>query len=1517
MLSTGAGDVLQVRGANDTAYQPIPLDPDASPNQTALYLSPGRIIQSVSPPDGPPALRVYTRTSNSTFTTSSPLANTGYGWTGNVYAAADDGTFMTWAYDSNNSLYRPYVFLPRAEGQYTAIELDFAYANLSPPTDAPGVWLGGTCWALNVRDDAGGYTTPTLWGCGNDVAVESIAVSYATTDRPTFTYDVLVDDTCKTDIVNTVSIATTTPESAYGDNAASATIGFAKADLEVVVAVDRGVVDPDATGTDKQVTYAVTVTNHGGARADDVHLSATFPVGIDAAAFADYDEALAEIAPGASVVRTIGPLNVTSTIAEDQLRASFNVGSADTDCDATNNAASALTIVSAAPNVWVTKTGPATVRIGETIHWVVTYGNNGNDVATEPSITDVWPGATEVYSELDDLGPGDQDSLDVYGLVDNCLLIGQSITNTATISADIDIDESDNSASASTLVLGPLAQLAVDIVPSRGEAVFGESLTYTIHIRNVGSGPSGPFSVVAGALGTVIMDPLTPAWEFAELLPGQATSVSFETDVAINTGTIIADAIIAPMPGGMTCGSSVTAPVVVVNDATTDPSGLVIVKSADTQTTCQTGTIRWTLEVSKRAWGTASDDVRVVDEVPAGIAYLANTITGRGADAGAYPTTLAWDVGHLEPGDHLTLSYLTTAPAGASGMLFNTAQIFAGQVAEGFSNPAEIRTDCQGTLEIDQSFGADCALELGDLNFITVNYKNAGTIPLANVVVRSYLGDDWFLEGSNAPGGFDHDDASGIYSGRIGTLAPGASGSFLITVSAWNLDDGNIGINRLTATADGMLPVTSNQQARGVGGCDDADPCTTDACIDGACTHTPIPNCGEPVACDDDNDCSDTDNNACTVAHCDAGTCVLIAGNAGTQCRASNGACDVAEVCNGTETACPPDGVADANTTCRAKAGFCDVAETCDGQSPSCPDDALDTVSLCRPAEGECDTAEYCSGAVDCPVDTFGGTQECRPANGPCDVAEACNGSGPTCPADGFALGGVCRASNGVCDVVESCDGTGAACPSDDFDTGTPCRPSEGLCDVAEVCDGEGATCPPDIKVAATTECRASAGVCDPAEQCNGSDADCPADTLHTQTVCRPSLGFCDPAEQCNGSDVDCPADLRDAQTLCRVSAGVCDSPETCDGVDPNCPQDAKLGSNTPCRSSAGVCDPAEQCDGEGVDCPVDTLDATSECRPSAGICDQPETCDGSGPGCPADTFKTTECRASAGDCDLAEVCTGSDAACPDDVLRSGTICRDSDGACDVAEVCDGINATCPGDGFVADGNDCADGDLCNGDETCLEGTCTAGLALDCDDDQFCNGVESCDPTLGCRPGASPALGDQIDCTVDSCDEANDLIQHVPNNALCDDLDLCTTDRCDPVTGCVADAFVSEQVQCGVGACETIIGNTTCDPAIGPSGDDCEELLPDDLSETCNAIDDDCDGDVDEGFDTDCGPGLVFYAIVEDERGQPVGTIRCFKNTTSGVLDCTHRSDDPLTPDIDESLYLEVFDGLLCPAVAP
>jgi hypothetical protein len=259
--------------------------------------------------------------------------------------------------------------------------------------------------------------------------------------------------------------------------------------------------------------------------------------------------------------------------------------------------------------------------------------------------------------------------------------------------------------------------------------------------------------------------------------------------------------------------------------------------------------------------------------------------------------------------------------------------------------------------------------------------------------------------------------------------------------------------------------------------------------------------------CDDGVFCNGADT-------CQGGTCAVHAGDpcaAGAEC---------ARTCDEAAAACRDP----AGTTCATDGNPC-TTDACDGLG-ACVHPAGNAGTACRPSAGACDVAESCTGSSStCPADAFASSATvCRTAAGACDPAERCTGAGPACPADAWAAGGTpCRAAAGACDPIELCTGTGPTCPADGLAAaGTVCRAAAGACDVAETCSGSSAVCPADALAPATTICRAATDVCDLAETCTDSSAACPADTGLPD---GDGDGVCDARDTCPAVPNPVPAD--------------------------------------------------------------------------------------------------------------------------------------------------------------------------------------------------------------------------------------------------------------------------------------------------------------------------------------------------------------------------------------------------------
>lgn len=404
-------------------------------------------------------------------------------------------------------------------------------------------------------------------------------------------------------------------------------------------------------------------------------------------------------------------------------------------------------------------------------------------------------------------------------------------------------------------------------------------------------------------------------------------------------------------------------------------------------------------------------------------------------------------------------------------------------------------------------------------------------------------------------------------------------------------------------------------------------------------------------------------------------------------CRAQDGTCDVAEFCTGSSDQCPADDVRPDGFVCRAipagEAGACDPeAEVCDGVTKTCPPDSF------LPAGSECAVN---NDTNPCTVDECNGLQAacthvpgnagalCRAPVGSCDAPEVCTGSSATCPANvNFPAGHVCREATDLCDVEEVCTGLSNSCGPDQVrPSGFVCRAAEDACDADDVCDGTFKGCV-DVVQPVGTECRTSAGGCDPAELCDGVEKECPDDSLHPGGyVCRESEGPCDLIERCDGASVDCPVDaLRAAGEVCE-----CHESSQCTGADVECPGNDIVADGTQCDGPndntclnacfEGICRDGElvtetACCGNGILDPGETCDDGNQI--SGDLCPSgpSDSCQFAGSGILVRGGKGNPFRDRTG-CQLELAVTNpSNPVDRFGLPSSDQICEDNDPSCDL-----------------------------------------------------------------------------------------------------------------------------------------------------------------------------------------------------------------------------------------------------------
>jgi hypothetical protein len=316
---------------------------------------------------------------------------------------------------------------------------------------------------------------------------------------------------------------------------------------------------------------------------------------------------------------------------------------------------------------------------------------------------------------------------------------------------------------------------------------------------------------------------------------------------------------------------------------------------------------------------------------------------------------------------------------------------------------------------------------------------------------------------------------------------------------------------------------------------------------------------------------------------------------------------------------------------------------------------------------------------------------------------------------------------------------------------------------------------------------------------------------------------------------------------LCNVTAGT-PTAERCNGLDDNCDgaiDETWANKGQPCVAGVGACQQAGilacKADGSGVQCSAAAGPPTAE------------TCNGIDDNCDGaidETFTTKgqPCSVGQGICSRTGVNN-----CRTD--GSGVECNATPGAAGV-EACNGLDDNCNGqidETFTTKGQPCTSGqgvclrtgvNLCRVDGTGVQCNAVAGTV----GTETCNGLDdNCD---GVVDDPWPTKGQPCSAGVGECQRAGTLVCKGDGTGLaCNAVaggvvaETCNglDDNCNGFTD--EDFALGQDCAAGLGACARA-GHRICNPA-GGTRCDVDRGLP--HSERCgDRIDNDCDGTLDE-----------------------------------------------------------------------
>ena len=450
--------------------------------------------------------------------------------------------------------------------------------------------------------------------------------------------------------------------------------------------------------------------------------------------------------------------------------------------------------------------------------------------------------------------------------------------------------------------------------------------------------------------------------------------------------------------------------------------------------------------------------------------------------------------------------------------------------------------------------------------------------------------------------------------------------------------------------------------------------------------------------------------------------------------------------------------------------------------------------STSRPFEA-IDDAELrlspCSVDADCAAGL-----KCAPATGLCVECFNyldCEDSNP-CTFDFCGGDGLCvnKASEGECDDLDPCT-IGDHCESGEclFDT-------ELNCDDANQCTKD--LCQEDGCYHGNLE-----GLCDDGDPCNLGDY-CKIGTCvggATKLKCDDAnpctVNHCEPFTGCQFEPAPGPCDDGDPCT----AADQC-SDGSCSGAPVDC------GDGDACTSDVCIDGECEHAAPPAGDCEDDNGCTADSCDPLTGDClhlPLPGGCDDGSLCTSDDQCVEGSCLGTPKDCDDDNDCTEDEC----DVTNGECLFQPLTGACDDGNLCtvgdQCVDGACqPGSGFP----NCDDGNSCTGATCDPKGGCINDVLLGwpCDDGNACTQNDTCSLPADCL-GELIVCQDEDPCTDDACDQqSGECLFPVATGAGCDDGDICTKkDVCQEDGGCAGVPKVCDDLNpCTEDSCEPEVG---------------------------------------------------------------------------------------------------------------
>ncbi|WP_168222157.1 SdrD B-like domain-containing protein [Aquisphaera giovannonii] len=592
-------------------------------------------------------------------------------------------------------------------------------------------------------------------------------------------------------------LGSSTYDPASSNNSASVSVTPRQVDVAITKSVD--VAQPNVGGA---VVLTTRVRNLGPDAATGIVVLSPVGAGltivsVSAPAGTTYNQAT-----GVWTVGSLAPsgqltLAVTATVASpDLITSSASLSDVDQYDTVAGDDSSSITVspqsADLAPTITLSTSSPV---VGQNVTLTVQVTNSGPNAATNVKIAETLPAGFQYVSSSADAGTyssatnswslasiasGQTRTLTIVARV----LSTGAATSTASVAAADQYDPNAGNNSASVTSSAVQVDLALASAFSDSNPKVGDTVRYVITLTSPGTAdatgvqvsaplPAG-LTFVSASAGAGTYDSASGAWTVGAVAHGSTTLLTIQAKVgpAATTRTT-ATASLSPAPSGDAVASNNAASA----SLTAQSADLALTVSTDSTTPKMQSTMTFTLTVTNRGPGDATNIVVQHQPIPTGLTFV-----GFSGDGSYVPGTDVWNLGSmvLKPGQSATLRIQAT-PTDSDPHTISASIVASDQYDGDDSNGSASVTFEAQEAELGVSVDLpETAPTPGEAVSIVVHVTNSGPDAATNVRVQTALPPG--LTFVSASGTGTYQAATGLWT--VGGLPSGAAGTVSLTINA-------------------------------------------------------------------------------------------------------------------------------------------------------------------------------------------------------------------------------------------------------------------------------------------------------------------------------------------------------------------------------------------------------------------------------------------------------------------------------------------------------------------------------------------------------------------------------------------------------------------------------------------------------------------------------------------------------------------------------------------------------------